>query len=357
MKLAIVLGTRPEIIKLSSLIRECVDKQIDFFILHTNQHYSANMDSVFFSELELPLPKYNLGIVAAQHGEMTAKMLLGIEPILSQEKPDWVVVQGDTNTVLAGALAAAKLQIPVAHVEAGLRSYDRSMPEEINRIVTDHISSALFAPTEKQAVILRSENIDETKIHVVGNTIVDAVQQNILLVEKHDEFSHYVDEKYILLTTHRPANVDNPKALKSLLSGVEIVAKEMDLKVNFPIHPRTRKNLELFSIRIDENVFNLMDPVGYLEMLALEKNAQLIMTDSGGVQEEACILRVPSLTLRDSTERPETIEVGANILVGVDTEKIASAARTIVSKPRMWSNPFGDGRSAVRILDSLKEIR
>jgi UDP-N-acetylglucosamine 2-epimerase (non-hydrolysing) len=202
-----------------------------------------------------------------------------------------------------------------------------------------------------------SESIDKDKIYVVGNTIVDAVQQNIRLVEKHNELTHYAAEKYILLTTHRPSNVDSPEALKSLLNGVETVAREMDLKVNFPIHPRTRKNLDTFSIKIDENIFNLLEPVGYLEMLALEKNAELIMTDSGGVQEEACILRIPSLTLRDSTERPETVEVGANVLVGVNSEKIVSEARTIISKQKVWSNPFGDGESGKRIVAVLEGIK
>lgn len=353
MKIAIILGTRPEIIKLASVIRACQQAGHDFFILHTNQHYSANMDQVFFQELELPQPKYNLEIKAAQHGEMTGKMLLAMEPILMVEKPDWVIVQGDTNTVLAGAMTAAKLNIPIAHVEAGLRSYDRTMPEEINRILTDHVSSALFSPTQKQADILKGEGIESDKIYIVGNTIVDAVYQNQELVDKHPELNHYKQEKYILLTSHRPANVDHPESLKSLLGGVATVAQEYGFKVYFPIHPRTRKNITTFGIELDPNIFVLMEPVGYLEMLALEKNAQLIMTDSGGVQEEACILRVPSVTLRENTERPETVEVGANVLVGTDSEKIVAGAKKMMSAEKNWNNPFGSGESGRLIINLL----
>lgn len=352
MKIAFILGTRPEIIKMSPVIRTCVDQKIDHFVIHSNQHYSENMDAIFFKELELEQPKHNLNVGSGLHGEMTAKILTGTENILLQEKPDWVLVQGDTNTVLAGALATSKLGIKIGHVEAGLRSYDRTMPEEINRILTDHISDALFAPTQKQADILLNEGIDKTKIFVTGNTIVDAVFQNIKLVDKHPELSHYSTENYFLLTCHRPSNVDSKENLSKLLTAIATVAQKYNYPVYFPIHPRTKKQIEIFNIQIDSSI-KLIDPVGYLEMLALEKNAKLIFTDSGGIQEEACILQVPSLTLRDNTERPETLDVGASVLVGYNTQKIITEADRLIAIKRNWPNPFGDGTAALKIINQI----
>jgi UDP-N-acetylglucosamine 2-epimerase (non-hydrolysing) len=354
MKIAIVLGTRPEIIKLSPIVRECQKRNLDFFILHTNQHFSANMDQVFFDELELPQPKYNLNIQESLHGKMTGRMLIGIEEVLLQEKPDWVLVQGDTNTVLAGGFAAAKLQIKVGHVEAGLRSYDRTMPEELNRIVTDHLSDALFSPTQKQADILKNEGIDQKKIFVTGNTIVDAVFQNREIVKKHSEYDHYKDERYALLTMHRPSNVDDKETLQRIIDALTQASIENDLPIYFPIHPRTRKNLESFGIQFNETQIKLMDPVGYLEMLALEQNAKVILTDSGGLQEEACILGVPCVTLRENTERPETVEVGASVLAGSDSEKIKLELSDSLRNSHSWLNPFGGGNSALNIVSVLK---
>lgn len=353
MKIAVILGTRPEIIKLSPVIRELVSRKIDHFIIHSNQHYSENMDAVFFKELELEAPKYNLNVGSGLHGEMTAKILTGVEKILIEEKPDWVLVQGDTNTAMAGALAASKLQIKVGHIEAGLRSYDRTMPEETNRIVTDHVSDVLFAPTQKQAEILLSENISSSKIFTTGNTIVDAVNQNVALLKKHSEYDHYITEKYFLLTTHRPSNVDSKENLSELLEAITQSSLKYNYPVYFPIHPRTKKQLETFGININTDQIKLMEPTGYLEMLALEKNAQLIFTDSGGIQEEACILQVPSLTLRDNTERPETLEVGASVLVGHNNQKILSKTVKMINTPRTWPNPFGDGLAANKILSQL----
>lgn len=347
-KVCFILGTRPEIIKLSPVIRQCVDQKIDHFIIHSNQHYSQNMDNVFFRELELEPPKYNLNVGSGLHGEMTGKILTGVEKILIKENPDWVLVQGDTNTVMAGALAASKLHIKTGHIEAGLRSFDRTMPEEINRIVTDHISDALFCPTPKQADILLHEGIDKSKIFVTGNTIVDAVFQNLKLIKKNIN-----QQKYFLLTTHRPSNVDSKANLTELLDAITDVSIKYNYPVFFPIHPRTKKQIEIFNIKINENYIKLMEPVGYLEMLALEKNAQLIFTDSGGIQEEACILQVPSLTLRDNTERPETVDVGATILVGHNKQKILSSVETMLNTPRTWQNPFGDGKARKKIINLL----
>jgi UDP-N-acetylglucosamine 2-epimerase (non-hydrolysing) len=349
-KICIVLGTRPEIIKLSPIIRQLQSKKINFFIIHTNQHYSSNMDEIFFKELNLPQPKYNLNIGSGAHGDTTGRMLQSIETVLLKENPAWVIVQGDTNTVLAGALAASKLQIKIGHVEAGLRSYDRTMPEEINRILTDHMSDLLFCPTQKQANILLKEGIDKNIIIVTGNTIVDAVYQNIKLIKYHPEFNHYQKENYFLLTTHRPSNVDNKTNLKSIINAVSTLSQKHKVKTYFPIHPRTKKQLELFKIKLDPKIFNILEPVGYLEMLALQKNAKLIFTDSGGIQEEACILQVPSITLRDNTERPETIEVGASVLTGPNKQKIISATAKQLKSKRTWPNPFGDGTSSIKIL-------
>jgi UDP-N-acetylglucosamine 2-epimerase (non-hydrolysing) len=352
-KIAIVIGTRPEIIKMSPLIKQCTTRNIEFVVIHSNQHYSKEMDAIFFSELELPLPKYNLNVGSGLHGEMTAKIISGVEKILIKEKPTWVLVQGDTNTVLGGALAASKLQIKIGHLEAGLRSYDRSMPEEINRIVTDHISDLLFAPTQKQAEILIGEGVESQKIIVTGNTIVDAVFENHKLVKKHPKFDHYQFEKYFLLTTHRPSNVDDKMVLNSLLSVITKTAILHNCFVYFPAHPRTMKQINYFGIKVNNKYLKIIDPVGYLEMLALEKNAELIFTDSGGIQEEACILQVPSIVLRDNTERPEALEVGSSMLVHHRNKEFISDVTTMIKKRRNWQNPFGDGNSANNILDGI----
>lgn len=355
MKITFVIGTRPEVIKMSPVIRECERRKINYFLIHSNQHYSANMDKIFFKELELRAPKYNLNVKANLHGDMTAKILTGVEKILLKEKPDWVLVQGDTNTVLAGALAATKLQINLGHVEAGLRSYDRTMPEEINRVLTDHISNVLFPPTKKQAKILWKEGIKKNKVFVTGNTIVDAVQQNLKLAEKRKEFHHYAFEKYFLLTLHRPSNVDNKDNLKEVISSMHLIAINYGLQIYFPIHPRTKKQLEKFSIEIDQDLIKPMEATGFLEMLILEKNAQLILTDSGGIQEEACILGVPSVTLRDNTERPETLEVGASMLAGNNKDKILYATKQMLKVKNNWPNPFGDGKAGKKIIEILDE--
>lgn len=351
MKLAFILGTRPEIIKLSPLVRECLKNKIDYFIIHSNQHYSPKMDQIFFEELNLPNPKYHLNVGSKAREEMICEIISLSTPILRTEKPDWVIVQGDTNTVLAGAKIAHQLNIKVAHVEAGLRSYDQSMPEEINRIETDHISTLLFAPTEVQKNILIQEGIDPKNIFVVGNTIVDAVYQNLKLIDQ----KKYSNEKYFLLTTHRPSNVDNKENLNKIISSLTDISKKYNYKIYFPIHPRTQKQLDIFNINLDSNVFNVLPPIGYLEMLALEKNAQLIFTDSGGIQEEACIIKVPCITLRDNTERPETVDVGANLVTGLEHSKILLSTENMLNIPKNWVNPFGDGTSSKNIIQKIFE--
>lgn len=356
MKISVIFGTRPEIIKLSPVIRELQNKKINFFIIHTNQHYSYKMDKIFLEELKLPPPKYNLNLNNIQnHGEMTGKMIIEIEKILIKEKPNLVIVQGDTNTTLAGALSASKLGIKIAHVEAGLRSYDRSMPEEINRVITDHLSNFLFCPTKNQKKILLKEGIDKNKIFVVGNTIVDAVFQNLKIAEQNKKIvEKYKNKNYFLLTLHRPSNVDNKKNLEKIIRALEKVVNIYKTEIIFPIHPRTENNLKKFKINIDKNKIKLVEPIGYLEMLIAEKYAKLILTDSGGLQEEACILKTPCITLRFNTERPETIKVSANILVGNEEEKIINGAKKMLNKKRNWRNPFGDGKSGEKIVKILK---
>ncbi|MBI4283677.1 MAG: UDP-N-acetylglucosamine 2-epimerase (non-hydrolyzing) [Chloroflexi bacterium] len=357
MRVAIVLGTRPEIIKLSPLVRECQRRQSDFFILHTGQHYSYNLDQVFFQQLELPPPRYNLEVGSGSHAEETAKMLVGIEKVLLEEKPEVVLVEGDTNSVFAGAVAAAKLHIKVGHVEAGLRSYDRSMPEEINRILTDHCSDYLFAPTEQAKAILLGEGIPEERVFVTGNTIVDAINQNIGLAREHSQALDTLNLSpggYFLVTLHRQENVDNQPRFASIIEGLDKLAKQFQMPMVYPIHPRSRKMINQFQLQ-PQNL-RLVDPLDYLSFLQLESHARLILTDSGGVQEEACVLGVPCVTLRDNTERPETIEVGANILAGATAQKILECSKFMLGKENKWANPFGDGKAGERIVDIITEV-
>jgi len=347
-KVAVILGTRPEIIKMSPVIAELENQGLGYFILHSNQHYSYKMDRVFFEQLSLPEPKYNLNVGSGSHAEETGKMLIGIESVLKSEKPDVVLVEGDTNTVLAGALAACKLMIKVGHIEAGLRSHDREMPEEINRLLADHISDYLFAPTENAHENLLKEGIAEDKIFVTGNTIVDALLRNIKLIDDNGS------SDYFLVTLHRQENVDREERLRNIMKGLELVAKEFHVPMIYPIHPRTRKRITQFNIA-GSNRIKFMEPVDYLAFLKLLRNAKLVFTDSGGVQEEACILKVPCVTLRYNTERPETLEVGSNILAGAEPKNILEKTNLMINKNRDWKNPFGDGKAAKRIVNIIQK--
>ena len=357
MKIFIILGTRPEIIKMSSVIRECIKKKLNFSILHTNQHYSENLDKVFFKELNLPEPEYNLNVGSGTHAEQIAKILVGVEKILLKEKPDIVLVLGDTNTVLAGALAAAKLHIKIGHIEAGLRSYYREMPEEMNRILTDHCSDLLFAPTKKAKDILLNEGISNKNIFITGNTIIDAVFQNLKLAEKESKILKKLNlskKGYFLMTAHRAENVDNKDKLRGILKGAKMVSKKFSLPVIYPIHPRTRKMMKRFKLKASDKV-RLLEPLGYLDFLKLENSAKLILTDSGGIQEEACAMRVPCITLRDNTERPETIDVGSNLLSGANSLRILKCVSKMLNKNRKWKNPFGSGKTAEKIIKIIQK--
>lgn len=355
MKIAIVLGTRPEIIKFSPIIRLFEKEKIDYFVIHSGQHYSYTLDKIFFEELNLPQPKYNLNVGSGSHAEQTGKILIGVEKILLDEKPDIVLVQGDTNTTLAGSLAASKLHIKIGHVEAGLRSYDKFMPEEINRVLTDHISDYLFAPTQISKENLLREGMMPDKIFITGNTIVDALYQNLALAERRSDILKKLGlkpKKYFLLTLHRQENVDSKERLIMILKGIKLVYETFNIPIIFPIHPRTYKQIRKLKLNIN-TFLKVTTPFGFLEFLQLEKNAKLIFTDSGGVQEESCILHVPCVTLRNNTERPETIIVGANILAGINPTKILYSAKEMLKRSNTWQNPFGDGNSAKKILEIL----
>ncbi len=349
--ICIFLGTRPEIIKLSPVIKLLIGTNKKFKIIHTNQHFSSNMDSDFFRSLEIPKPDFNLKVKERTNSAMVSEIIFKSVKVLEKIKPDVVLVQGDTNSVLGGAISSVKLRIPVGHVEAGLRSYDDSMPEEFNRRLTDHVSSFLFCPTRQQKNILLKEGISKHKIFITGNTIVDAVKNNLELVREN----RTVLSKYLLLTVHRPSNVDDKATFMKIIRGIEVLSKKLKMNVVFPVHPRTKKKLSDFKIKLNKDVFKTLEPVGYLEMLNYQKDAQIILTDSGGVQEEACILNVPCVTIRDNTERPETVGVGANMLAGTNTDSIVKSSLQMFKAVRGWSNPYGDGTSAKKILNILDQ--
>ncbi|GAA0823785.1 UDP-N-acetylglucosamine 2-epimerase (non-hydrolyzing) [Colwellia asteriadis] len=360
MKIGIIVGTRPEIIKMAPVIRECKKRGIAHFIIHSNQHYSQEMDSIFFKELELPAPDYNLGVGSGLHSNQTGNILIKMEPILLQEKPDIVLVQGDTNTVLAGALAASKLDIKVGHIEAGLRSYDRSMPEETNRILTDHMSEYLFAVGPNQHAILAKEGLESDKIFTVGNTVSDSLFQHLEISANTSTILADLgvsSKAFFLVTAHRASNVDVSANLLELLALFDKLHAKYSQTIVWPIHPRTQAKLKEFDIELP-SYLKLIPPIGYLDFIQLQKHAQLILTDSGGIQEEACLLGVPCITLRDNTERPESIEVGANVLVGRNADKALAAADKWLSAEASgesfnWKNPFGDGHVAELILDII----
>ena len=356
MKTAIIVGTRPEIIKMSPVIHECDRLNLDYVLVHTGQHYSYAMDRVFFEQLDLPQPGYNLNVGSGSHGTQTGRILERVEQVLQKESPEVVLVEGDTNTVLAGALAAAKLGIPVGHVEAGLRSYDRRMPEEVNRVLTDHCADYLFAPTMQAARILQGEGISKDQIFVTGNTIVDAVMRSVDRAEQHNHvFEKYglKPRGYFLATLHRQENVDDPTRFQGILAGLDALKTTFDLPVIYPMHPRSGKNLKAFGL--DALGVTLVEPLDYLEFLQLEQHARVVLTDSGGVQEETCILGTPCVTLRENTERPETVSVGANVVAGTSPEEIVACATVMFSKKNGWENPFGDGTAAKQIMRIVRE--
>jgi len=353
-KIAIVVGTRPEIIKMSPIVRYCEEKRLNYFIIHTGQHYSYEMDKIFFKELELPSPKYNLNVGSAVYGKQLGKMIRGIQEKLASEKPDIVLVLGDTNSTLAGTLAAHNLGIKLAHIESGLRTYEL-MYEEINRVLVGIYSSLLFAPTEKSRNNLLNEDIPKDRIFVTGNTIVDAVLQNLEISNRKSGILKKLNlegGKYILLTAHRVETVDEEKHFNGVIKGIELVINEFGLPIIFPMHPRTKKNMNNMGLKMPKGVVAI-DPVGYLDMLQLISNAKVVITDSGGLQEETCTLKVPCITIRECTERGETVEIGCNVLAGYDPQKILECTKQMVTKSKNWKNPYGDGNSAKKIMEII----
>lgn len=354
--IAVVLGTRPEIIKMASIIKNLESSRCDFAVIHTQQHYDFNMSQAFFDELGLPDPDYCLSIGSGSQAQQTANAMVRLEDVYQKISPDVVLVEGDTNTVVAGALAAVKLGIRVGHVEAGLRSYDRRMPEEHNRRVVDHISDLLFAPTERNAATLRGEDVWGS-IFVTGNTVIDACMEYMPVAEKRsDIMSRIRFDEFALATAHRVENVDNPEVLRDLVS----IFTGSPLPVVYPVHPRTLRRLKesgLYEVLASHENVQLIDPVGYFDFLVLMKRCSFIMTDSGGIQEEATApgIRKKVFVLRDNTERPEAVEAGYAEVVGTNPRNVLERLEEFVSCRETLPDtcPFGDGSSGRKILLSL----
>ncbi|MGP8321451.1 MAG: non-hydrolyzing UDP-N-acetylglucosamine 2-epimerase [Methanosarcinaceae archaeon] len=350
MKIVSIVGARPNFIKhapLSKKIRETFDE----LILHTGQHYDYEMNKIFFDELGIPEPDYHLGVGSGTHGEQTGTMLQRIEKILLDEEPDMVIVFGDTNTTLAGALAASKLHIPVGHIEAGLRSFDRKMPEEVNRVLTDHCSTVLFCPTKTAVTNLGNEGVIDG-VYLVGDVMVDALEYGVKIAEQKSVIPDrlgLVSGEYLLATVHRAENTDNPDRLRNIVEALSEIENLV-----FPCHPRTENAIKRIGLwdRVRDSVIK---PVGYFDMLMLEKNARKILTDSGGVQKEAYILRVPCITLRDNTEWVETVADGWNLLVGADKGRILGAVRDFECRG-VQRAVFGEGDASERIVGVLGEV-
>ncbi len=353
--IAVLAGTRPEIIKLAPVLRRLKEKKVPHIFIHSNQHYSYEMDAAILKDLKLKKPDYNLNVGSASHATQTGKIMEGVETICLKHKPSVILVHGDTNTTLAGALAAKKLHIKVCHIEAGLRSFDYRMPEEINRILVDRISDILFAPTKTARQNLLNEGIQKKQIVVTGNTVVDALYDHINLSKRSKILSTLLinPNEYILVTAHRAENVDVKIRLKKLTKLLEHASKKLNMKIVFPIHPRTKTKLSEFNIKTSNNIL-YTQPVGYIDMLSLLNNAHLIMTDSGGVQEEAYILQKPLVTLRDSTERPETLT--ANFIIDSSVKKFNDALMAYKNGTVHWNNSFGDGLASEIIVKKLLEI-
>jgi UDP-N-acetylglucosamine 2-epimerase len=348
-KIVSVVGARPQFIKAATVSRH-LRRAHQEVLVHTSQHYDAQLSDVFFAQLDLPAPDHHLGVGSAPHGRQTAQMLERLEDVLLQEKPDRVLVYGDTNSTLAGALAAVKLHIPLAHVEAGLRSYDRRMPEEINRVLTDHCADLLFCPTATAVENLAREGITAS-VHLVGDVMYDSLLQQLPDERAAQEAlsqQGLSPREYLLVTVHRAANTDDPARLGAILQALA----ELSLPVVFPIHPRTRKAIAAAGLSLAPSI-HLREPLGYRDMLVLERHARTILTDSGGVQKEAFFLGVPCVTLREETEWPETVECGWNVLAGADPERIVAAAKRPALK---GERPplFGDGHAAEKIVRSLE---
>ncbi|MBC7798749.1 MAG: UDP-N-acetylglucosamine 2-epimerase (non-hydrolyzing) [Pyrinomonadaceae bacterium] len=366
LKVLNIVGARPNFMKVAPIIAEMKRRNDEFspLLVHTGQHYDAKMSDAFFEDLGMPAPDVYLGVGSGSHAAQTAKVMIEFEPILLEHKPDWVLVVGDVNSTLACALVCAKLGVKVAHVEAGLRSRDRAMPEEINRILTDQISDLLLTPSPDAEINLLQENIAPERIKFVGNVMIDSLFENLKRAATSQIREHLsLHEKgYAVLTLHRPSNVDDKTIFSNLLNALEKISES--LPVVFPVHPRTRAKIGEFGFttRIESNSnLRLVEPLGYLDFLRLYSGAKLVLTDSGGLQEETTALKIPCLTLRENTERPVTVEMGTNKIVGTNTKTIINAANDVlngsgsnetVSVPQYW-----DGKTAGRICDVISQTK
>ena len=361
----VIVGTRPEIIKMAPVIRQIQsDPELNLIFIHSGQHYDYELSRQFIEELELPTPDLNLDIGSGTHAEQTAQMLVKFEEVIHEHNPDVVLVEGDTNTVLAAGLAAVKLKVPFGHVEAGIRSFDRTMPEEINRRIAAVCAELHFAPTERAAINLLHEGVLPHKIYITGNTIVDACLQHVEIAKRKsrilDHFGLTGDQPFAIVTVHRPENADNKSNLKQI---VKILSSIEDAKLIFPVHPRTRKRLDSFklmgNLEAAENIF-LHEPIGYLDFLRLLSGSAFVLTDSGGIQEEAATLQIPCITLRNNTERPETVEIGANRLVGLNQDLTLKYIDEFINDSNFKNkfdtikNPYGDGNAGKKIVQITK---
>jgi len=363
LKVINVVGARPNFMKVAPIVAAMKKRPTKFLplVVHTGQHYDAAMSDSFFRDLELPEPDTHLGVGSGSHAAQTAAVMERFEPIVLQEKPDWVLVVGDVNSTIACALVCVKLGIKVAHVEAGLRSRDRTMPEEINRLLTDQIADLLFTPSPDADENLVAEGIPRERIRFVGNVMIDSLQKHLKkarALPTHEKLG--LNGDYALLTLHRPSNVDMRESFEPILDALEAISSK--LPIVFPVHPRTRKTIA--ELGLSERVESIKDlrmiePLGYLDFLNLSSSARLVLTDSGGIQEETTALGIPCLTLRENTERPITVEMGTNVVVGTDATKIIAAANAALNglgKKVLRQPPLWDGQTSERILDALESL-
>lgn len=358
MKILHVVGARPNFMKVAPVMRALEKKEgVKQILVHTGQHYDVNMSDIFFQQLGIPTPDINLEVGSGSHAVQTAQIMTRIETVLLEQKPDLVLVPGDVNSTMAAAVVCAKLLIPIGHVEAGLRSFDRTMPEEINRLLTDQISDLLFTPSVDGDENLIREGIAPAKIHFVGNVMIDTLVRLLpQALELWDGLSTSLkiqEKKYCLVTLHRPSNVDESSHLLKIMDALEKLSE--DIAMIFPLHPRTRQHLEKMGLNINKPNMRIIEPLGYLDFLSLQKHSKLLITDSGGIQEETTFMGIPCLTVRENTERPITVAMGTNILVGQDIEKLKQETSRILNNGVKLGKipPLWDGKASERIADII----